>query len=285
MLVVKIFAPLREADSGKSFFVESGMVAPAQVTVAAIDERRGKPVGRKISAPDFGHVARQFTRRRVVFAAQGANRAQLSLCGGGWNSFRKHAHRLGILLWILVASHNIVIQHGLNLPALLPRHLREVLAAIESLLFARDGKKNHGCGKFKFAEYARALQGNGRAAAVVIGAGSRFCGIQIVAVAGVIVAGHQHNAVIALRIRAPQNGVDIRNLGGLGDSLALRLDKRIELYVKAAPAVLRVAFEFALDPITGGGNAAAARSRLRGRERAAVAEFHQHLDGMANAGG
>ena len=73
-----------------------------------------------------------------------------------------------ILLRALVAAHDVIIEHGFHIPALLLRHLREVPAAVQPLLLSRDGKKDNRARKFQFAQHARAFQADGRSAAIVI---------------------------------------------------------------------------------------------------------------------
>ena len=98
-------------------------------------------------------------------------------------------------------------------------------------------------------------------------------------------SGDQKNPLRLLRIAATEHCIDIGNLRRLANALLRRLDKRIELDFQAAAARLRVALEFALEPIAGRGNAVTAGSRLLHRERAAGAEAHQLFDGGANVRG
>src|SRR5205823_2068111 len=134
-------------------------------------------------------------------------------------------------------------------------------------------------------EHTRTFQRDGGAAGVIVGAGSWIGGIEIVAVAGIVVAGHQNYALGLLRISAAQNGVDVGYLGRLGNAFGRRLDESIELHFEAATTGARIALELAFDPLAGGGNAVAALRGLVHGERAAVAKAHQSGDGMLNLRG
>jgi hypothetical protein len=70
-----------------------------------------------------------------------------------------------------VTADDVVIQDRFKLPSLLFRHLSEMLAAIQALLFASHGEKNNGGGKFRLAEDAAALQAYGGTAAIVVRSG------------------------------------------------------------------------------------------------------------------
>ena len=285
--MVVIFAPLGEAHGGKSFTIERSMVAAAQITVEA-ENQGGLKSCREIRAAHFRDRSRELAGRRIALAAECPQQLQLGFRSGGGHTFGENAHGVGILLPIAggaIAADNVVVQRRLDLPALLFRHFGKVGAAIKALLFAGDGEENNGRGKSHFAEDARAFQRYRGAAGVVVGAGGGIGSVEVVAVARIVVAGDQKNSLRLLRIAATEHCIDVGNLRRLANALLRRLDKGIELDFQAAAALLRVALEFALEPIAGRGNAVTARSRLLHRERAAGAEAHQLFDGGANVRG
>ena len=67
-------------------------------------------------------------------------------------------------------------------------------AAIQPLLFARHREENNCRWKFQFAENAGTLQGDGGAAAVVIGAGRDADCIECVTIARIIVPCDEHDS-------------------------------------------------------------------------------------------
>ena len=91
-------------------------------------------------------------------------------------------------------------------------------AAVEALLFAGDGDEDDGAGKFEFGEDAGGLDGDGDAAGVVIGAGRGVMGVEVIGVAGVVVAGDEDACVGLGGVGAAQDGVDIGELRGLEDA-------------------------------------------------------------------
>ena len=59
-----------------------------------------------------------------------------------------------------------------SFPALIFRHLREMLAAVQALFLSRDRKKNNRRRKLQLAQHSRAFQADGRSAAIVIRPGA-----------------------------------------------------------------------------------------------------------------
>ena len=64
-------------------------------------------------------------------------------------------------------------------------------AAVEALFFAGDGEEDDGAGELEFGEDAGGFEGDGGAAGVVVGAGGGVVGVEVVGVAGVVVAGDE----------------------------------------------------------------------------------------------
>src|ERR1700733_10816230 len=107
-----------------------------------------------------------------------------------------------ILLGVFVSSNNGVVESGFNIPALIFRHLREMLAAIQSVFFAGNGQENDRPREFHLAENTSAFQADGGAAAIVIRAGSVIRDVRDVGIAGIVVSRYQHDALAVLRVRA-----------------------------------------------------------------------------------
>ncbi len=124
-----------------------------------------------------------------------------------------------ILLRTLVATDNIVVENGLDIPALLLCHLCKMLAAVQSLFFASHGQKNDRAGKLQLAQHARALEADGRAAGVVVGAGRIAFRVERVAVSRIVVARDQNNPLGILRIATFQHRINIGELRRLWDAV------------------------------------------------------------------
>src|SRR5262249_28460082 len=95
VLVVKIFAVLGKADRGKALVVERGMVAAAQVAVAAEDQQRAE-LAEVVGRADFLYVAGQFARRRIVLAPGGADTPQIRLGGARGEALRENADHVRV---------------------------------------------------------------------------------------------------------------------------------------------------------------------------------------------
>ena len=74
------------------------------------------------------------------------------------------------------------------------------------------------------AENPGALQADGGAAGIVIGAGRVSLGVVGVAIAGIVVPGHQINAPSVCRIGALQDSVNIGNGCGLRNARGRRVE-------------------------------------------------------------
>ena len=95
----------------------------------------------------------------------------------------------------LVSADDVVIQHRLYIPALLFRHLREMLASVQSLFLPSYRQKNDRCRKFQFAQHAGALQAHRGSTGVIVRPGSIAVHVERVAVPGIIMSGHQYDRV------------------------------------------------------------------------------------------
>ena len=111
-----------------------------------------------------------------------------------------------------VAADDVVVEDGVELPAFGFGEFGEVAAAVEALLLTGDGDEDDAAGEFEFGEDAGALDGDGYAAGVVVGAGCGIVCVEVVGVAGVVVAGDEDLAVGLCGIGAMQDSVDIGEL-------------------------------------------------------------------------
>ena len=168
MLMVKILAKLREAYRGESLPIEGIVVAAAQITVQPEYQHGFHAHYILIGAAHIGDIARHLPRWRIVLAAQPADPADLLLRGRGGKSLGKDAHNRAILLRALVSADNVIVQYGFDIPGLLFCHLREVLAAVQSLLFTRHCQKDNRGWKLQLAQDPCAFQADGGSAAIVV---------------------------------------------------------------------------------------------------------------------
>jgi len=78
------------------------------------------------------------------------------------------------LLRILIAAHDVIVQHSLDLPliSLLICHPGKMMASVEPLPLACDGEKNDRRREFHLAENPSAFQAHSRAAGIVVRARS-----------------------------------------------------------------------------------------------------------------
>src|SRR6266700_5048100 len=92
-------------------------------------------------------VPRHLPRREIAFPAQTADASDVLLSRRRRNSFGEDSHHRMILFGALVAADDVVIEHRFQFPTLIFRHLCEMMAAVQPLLFPRDRQKNDGPGK------------------------------------------------------------------------------------------------------------------------------------------
>ena len=191
----------------------------------------------------------------------------------------------GILLRTAIAADDVIVQSGFDVPTLVFRHLGEMSAAVQSLLFAGYGQKNNRRGKFQLAQNAGALQAHGGAAAVIVGAGSDAARVKSVAVARIVVAGDQHDAFRTFRIGALQDRINIGDYGGLRNPVGGIFGEAVGLDLEATAAIVRVAFEFRFDPFPRRADAVARLDGIRvlRREREPGLKTDQLLDIRLNA--
>ena len=254
VLMMKVFAKFREANGGESLLVERIVVAAAQKSIQP--EHQHRLDASVIRAANIGDVPRQLPRCGVTFPAQAANSPDVLLGGRGGHPLREHSHHGTILLRALVAAHNVVVEDGCQIPSLIFRHLREMFAAVQPLLFPSHGKKNNCRRELHLAEDARALQADCGSAAIVVRAGSVANYIARVAIAGVIVSGHQHDAFRVGCIRALQHRVNIGDFRCRRNALGGLFGEAVGLHFQASAAIFRIALELRLDPVPRRANSA-----------------------------
>src|SRR5450755_1857433 len=124
------------------------MVAAAKIAVEA--KYQHGLYGGSVHTGCFRNVSCQLARRGIALAAKISDYSQFSLGGAYGHALGEHAHNRRILLGTSVASNDVIVQNGLNVPACRLRHFGEMAAAIQSLFFPGDGEEDDGSGKFKF---------------------------------------------------------------------------------------------------------------------------------------
>src|SRR5215472_18297233 len=209
--MVKLFAILRKTDSGKPLIVESRVVAPAQVAIAAEDQLWSE-LSKVIGRAHLLYITGKLARSRVILAAGRADAAQVGLAGSGGKPLGEYAHYVAILRSVArraIAAHDVIVQHAFKLPTLLFCHLGKVSAAVEPLLLTGHGKENNRCGEFVLAEHTRALQRDRGPTAVVVGAGRGIGRVESFLVTRIIMAGHEVNALGLCRIGSTQDGIHV----------------------------------------------------------------------------
>ena len=255
MLMVEIFAEFGEPHGGEALLIESVVVASAQEAVQPEDQKRLDPG--MVRASDVGDVAGKFARSRVTLSAEHSNSLDFSLARRRRQPFGKHAHHARILFRTEVASYNVVVQNSFELPCLLLGHLGEVLAAVQALLFSRDRQKNDSgwelCREFggarSLAQNAGTLQAHRRAAAIVVRSRRRVGPVKSIAVARVVMAGHQHDAIRLLRVGSAQHRINIGDFRRFWDTLARLLGESVSFHLQTATAVFRIALKLRFDPL------------------------------------
>ena len=163
-------------------------------------------------------------------------------------------------------------------------HLGEMVAAVQSLLLACHRQKNNRRRKFQLAQNPRAFEANGRPAAVVVRPRSIPLPVEHVAVARIVVPGHEHDAFRIFRIGTLQDRINIGDFGGLWNPVGGRFGKAVGFHLQASAALLRVALEFRLDPLARRANPASRcdRSRILRRERRPRSKARQLLNTRPN---
>src|SRR5260370_16713351 len=130
-----------------------------------------------VSRTHFFDIARQLARSRVVFPAGGTETPQVRFGSGGGKPLGEDAHNVVLLQRVArraIATDDVVVQHTLQLPAFIFRHLGEVAAAVQPLLFTGDRQKDDGRGKLVLAENPRALERYSCSTAVIHGTRRRL---------------------------------------------------------------------------------------------------------------
>src|ERR1017187_6513330 len=122
-----------------------------------------------------------------------------------------------------------------------------MLAAVQTLLFSRDRQKNNRCRELKLAsslaQNAGAFQAHRRAAAIVIRSRRTVGPIKSIAVARVVMAGYQHDAIHPGRDASAEHPMNNGDVGRLRDAVAGGPGESGGLHPQAAAATLGVALK------------------------------------------
>ena len=145
MLMVEIFPPLGEAHGWKSLLVEGAMIAAPQIAVAAKDQHWVKRRRELVAPAHIGDGPRQFPRGRIAFEAKRCYSFDLIRGRCRRNAFGKDPD-LGLVLNV---SPGVVLPPTISLfstpfelPAFALRQLRQMTAAVETLLLAGNRDKH-----------------------------------------------------------------------------------------------------------------------------------------------
>ena len=208
VLVVEVFEPLGETDGGEALLIEAGVVPSAAEAIAPEDHDgmegwnhthghvvglAGRCAGREtlrggveVSVVDFDDGAGELAGGRVVLGADGLDFAELLQGGWAGDALGEDANGRFVCADCAgsgVASDDVVVEDGFEVPAFGLREFGEVTAAVEALLFAGDGEEDDGAGELEFGEDASGFEGDSGAAGVVVGAGRGVVGVEVVGVA------------------------------------------------------------------------------------------------------
>ncbi len=282
MLVVEIFPPLGQADSGEAFLVERSVVATAEEAVMTKFEdgaEGGHGAGLEVCTGHGGDGTRQLTGRRVVFATDSFNPLRLIGCGGLRNLLGKDADTVLVLKLVprsRIAADNVVVEYTFQLPALAAGQPGQVAASIQALFLSRHGDEDQGGWKRHPAEHARASQADGHAAGVVIGARRRVPGVLVGGVARVVVPGDQIHALALCRVLSPQDRVYVSKKCRLGNTTLGLFGKGVPPDLQAPSASCRVLLKLCFDPVRSRVDALTRPQVLpHGGEGAAIVEAHE----------
>ncbi len=156
------------------------MITAAQEPIAAEFQDRMEFLRRErgslqcdagVSRANLEYRTRQFPRWRIALISERGDQLGLLRRSRHRRALGEHAHQPLVLPAVAgcrVASHDVVVEHSIHLPAFRLRQLRQVPAAVQALLLARNGRKHNGCGEFELGEHASALETHGHAGGVVI---------------------------------------------------------------------------------------------------------------------
>src|SRR5207247_1364834 len=134
VLVMVVLAILSKAYCRKSLLIKRNVIAAPKIAVEAEHQHRLEAYF--IGTCDFGDVAGDLAGGGIAVTAEIANELQLGVGGGNGHAFGKDAHHAWILLRIAVATYDVVVEHCFNVPPFRLRHLCEMMAAVQALLFA-----------------------------------------------------------------------------------------------------------------------------------------------------
>src|SRR5262249_53356304 len=113
---------------------------------------------------------------------------------------------------------------------------------------AGHGQENDGRRESQFTENAGTLEAHGGSAGVVIGARRIPLFVEGVAVARVVMPGHEGDVFRPPRIGAPYDRVNIGDLGRLRNAVSRRLGECVGFYLETASTFLGIALEFRANP-------------------------------------
>src|ERR1700746_243576 len=115
------------------------MISSAQIAVQPEHQQRLHTD--VVTATHFGDVARELPGNGITLAAEIADEAQIGFRSGNRHALGENSHHIHILLRVTVATYDVVVEHGFDVPSLGLGHLCEVAAAIQSLLFPGYGQE------------------------------------------------------------------------------------------------------------------------------------------------
>lgn len=303
VLVVEVFAPLGEANGGETRVVKAGMVTTAEIAVAAEDhdgaEGRGRLIfvtgRREVGRGELGDAAGEFAGGGVILCTQREHLALLLGRGGRGDRLGEDANDIRALLRFAgrgVAANDVVIERGDEGPTLGLGEFCEVVGAVEALFFAGDGCEDNGSGDLDFGKGAGRFDGDGRAAGIVVCAGSGDVGVHHVGGAGVIMAGDEGPGRVFVGGCAMEDRVDVDEARGAGEAAGATaggrwlLDEVIALDLKAVSTGRGDGAELGLDPVRGGVDAlAGGLVGVHAGESVAGAEAHELGDVSADGVG
>ncbi|CAM5415112.1 hypothetical protein RLIN73S_02445 [Rhodanobacter lindaniclasticus] len=252
---------------------ERHLVAAAAEAVGAVDHAHIE-VG-QVLVGEAVDGARQVARGRVHLAAVVAAIVGLRRGLVGLGAFGEHPHR-GVadhaVLAVAVAD-DVIVELGLDLPAMRHRVVGQHLAAVQALFLAGQRREHQGGAVVPCRQQSCCLDQSGHAGGVVVGAGCVAGAVHHVADARVQMAGDHDDALrvgAAALDRHHVHHLRRRGCAFAGEHLRGRDD------FDAAAAVLRDRLETRLHPAPGGTDAAAVGCRVG--QRVAGAEADQAGD-------
>ena len=252
MLAVIVLCGLSDPHGRIAGLEQRHLVAAPAIAVGAIDHDHVEIVQIAIGQPV--EIARQIARGAVDLAAIVAAAIGLLRRLDGLGTLRENPH-LGVVHHPALAAavaDDVVVEIGLDLPALGPGVIGQDLAAQQALFLARQHGINEGGREPVLGQHARGLDHRGNARGIVIGTGGVTGEVHHVADAAVDMAGDQDHPVGVAGALLDRQDIDhLRRIGHApaGDDVRRRLDGQ------AAAAVLADGLEALLGPAARGPDA------------------------------